>query len=46
MLEHVHIFAGLPREELETLERHVVMRSFPKNAVVLMEGETGATRSI
>jgi len=39
MLEHVHIFAGLPREELETLERHVVMRSFPKNAVVLMEGD-------
>ena len=39
MLEHVHLFAGLPREELEILERHVVMRSVPWNVVVLMEGD-------
>lgn len=39
MLEQAQIFADLPPEEIEALERHVMVPSFPKNVVILMEGE-------
>lgn len=39
MLEQVPIFAELPRAELEAIERCAVVRSFPKNAVVVVEGD-------
>lgn len=39
MLEKMPIFAGLPRAELETIERCAVVRSFPKNAVIVVEGD-------
>ncbi len=39
MLERVPIFAGLQREELETIERCAIVRRFPRNAVVIVEGD-------
>ena len=41
MLEKMPIFAGLPRAELEAIERRAVVRSFPKNAVIVVEGDRG-----
>jgi CRP/FNR family transcriptional regulator, cyclic AMP receptor protein len=41
MLEQVAIFAGLPPAELEAIEHCAVVRHFPKNTVMLVEGDLG-----
>lgn len=41
MLERVPIFADLPHADLEAIERCAVIRHFPKNAVVVIEGDEG-----
>lgn len=41
MLERVPMFAGLPRSEIEAINRCAVVRSFPKHAVVVVEGDRG-----
>ena len=41
MLEQVTILAGLPPPELEAIERCAVVRHFPKNTVMLVEGDHG-----
>ncbi len=39
MLEQIPILAGLPRDELATIERCAVVRGFPKHAIVVVEGD-------
>lgn len=39
ILHGIHIFSGLSDKELSLIESHAVTRSFPKNAVVINEGD-------
>jgi len=39
MLENFPLFEGLDPAQLETLEKSIVVRSFPRNAVVINEGD-------
>jgi len=39
MLRHVYLFAGLPDEELETIERHAVTKRYRKNTVIIEKGD-------
>ena len=38
-LERVDLFAGLPRDKLELLERSAQLRSYPRGAVVVSQGD-------
>lgn len=39
MLENVSLFADLTKEELELLSEHAVTRVFPKNSIIINEGD-------
>lgn len=39
MLINVPIFSGLSDEELATIEQHAISRSYPKNSIILNEGD-------
>ena len=39
MLEKVSLFAEVPREQLQELEKISIRRSFPKNTILCMEGD-------
>lgn len=39
MLENVPLFSGLRKQELATLDRHAVAKTFPAHTIILREGE-------
>ena len=39
MIENISIFAGLTPADLELIEQRMVKRSYPKNTVILSEGD-------
>jgi CRP/FNR family transcriptional regulator, cyclic AMP receptor protein len=40
MIENISIFAGLAPEDRELIEQRVVKRSYPKNTIILSEGDS------
>ena len=41
MLETVSMFSGLSAQQLAEIERHAVLRNYPRNTVILSEGDPG-----
>lgn len=39
MLEHVNLFANVPEDALQTLEKLSLIRKYPKNMILFMEGD-------
>lgn len=39
MLKNVPIFSGLSDNELATIEQHAISRSYPKNSIIINEGD-------
>ena len=40
MIENISIFAGLERKDLDMIEQRMVRRSYPKNTIILSEGDS------
>lgn len=40
MLSDIPLFSGLPEADLRTLSSHAVTRTFPKNTIIINEGDT------
>lgn len=40
MIENISIFAGLPASDLELIRQYMVRRSYPKNTIILSEGDS------
>ena len=42
-LENIPLFSGLKDSELQTISTHAIIRSYPKNTIVITEGDTTDT---